>query len=145
MSQNFTKKCDCFWCQRERERWHSSCCCCCIGPPGPTGPRGQTGPSGLPGERGLDGAPGPQGSPGERGLDGAPGAQGPAGERGLDGVPGPTGPAGSLDTPFDWEQEDHTQPDHVRNRPRINGIVLTGDRVLPEDPLTNLEIENLFS
>ena len=45
----------------------------------------------------------------------------------------------------DWEQEDENELDHVKNRPQINNIVLTGNRVLPEVALTNLEIEELFN
>jgi hypothetical protein len=34
--------------------------------------------------------------------------------------------------------------DHLLNRPQINGVVLTGNRALPESPITNEEIDALF-
>lgn len=45
----------------------------------------------------------------------------------------------------DWQQTDEKHPEYVRNKPMINDVVLTGNRVLPEIALTNLEIEDLFS
>ena len=157
MSLNFTNRCDCFCHWNNGRRCPCRCCMGPTGPPGPPGPAGERGVDGcpglegLPGPRGQTGPQGASGPTGERGADGIPGTQGPpgpAGERGLDGAPGPrgpTGPSGELTTPVDWEQEDHTQPNYVRNRPMINGVVLTGNRELPEIPLTNLEIEDLFS
>ena len=32
----------------------------------------------------------------------------------------------------------------IKNRPQINSIVLEGDRVLPEEELSNLEVEAIF-
>ena len=105
-------------------------CKCPPGPqgcPGPPGPRGDTGP---PGPQGDIGPTGPEG------LQGEPGPEGPM---------GPPGPPGELTTPVDWEQDDESKPNHVKNRPRINGIILKGNRELPETAITNLEIENLFT
>jgi hypothetical protein len=44
----------------------------------------------------------------------------------------------------DWHQEDEEHPHFVQNKPSINDVILTGNRVLPEVALTNFEIENLL-
>jgi hypothetical protein len=44
----------------------------------------------------------------------------------------------------DWEQDDASEPDYVKNRPMINEVILRGNRELPEFPLTNSEIDEIF-
>jgi len=45
----------------------------------------------------------------------------------------------------DWEQEDNSKPDYVKNRPKINNITLKGNRSLPEEPIPNTFILSLFN
>ena len=52
--------------------------------------------------------------------------------------------SGGAQIQTDFDQDDNTKEDYIKNRPRINGSILKGNRVLPEDPLTNFEIEAIF-
>ena len=44
----------------------------------------------------------------------------------------------------DWDQEEPSEPDYVKNRPRINEVVLVGNRELPEIAITNMEIDEML-
>lgn len=116
------------------------------GPPGPQGPAGERGEVGPQGPKGDTGAQGLQGPKGDRGEQGSQGPQGPKGETGDTGPQGPQGeqgPAGVgvpsggtagqvlsktadgtawTDPPSggvqpDWNQNDPTAADYVKNRP----------------------------
>jgi hypothetical protein len=115
-------------------------CKLCCPWPGPPGPRGRPGPPGPPGESGPPGPPGPQGQPGPPGPQGQPGPPGPQGPKGDKGDPGTGGGAQP-----DWEVNDETNPAYIKNRPRINGVILVGNRILPEFPISNEEIFALFN
>jgi len=45
----------------------------------------------------------------------------------------------------DWEVDDPDSVRYIRNRPQVNNIILRGNRLLPEIPITNLEIEELLN
>ena len=118
------------------------------GPKGEQGPRGEQGPKG---EQGPQGVQGPKGEQGPRGEQGPKGEQGPQGIQGPKGDTGATGPAGTgvpdggtvgqllgktesgtawIDPPqsgvqSDWNQNDETQPDYVKNRPFYTKTVET--------------------
>ena len=102
------------------------------GPEGPIGPVGPKGEQGVQGEKGDIGPQGPKGDKGDAGPQGPQGETGPAGAGVPDG-----GTAGQLlsktesgtewiDPPqsgvqSDWNQNDDTQPDYVKNRPFYTG------------------------
>ena len=111
------------------------------GPKGDKGDTGDTGPQGPKGDTGATGPQGDTGQKGETGPQGDTGPQGPQGETGPAGAGVPDGgTAGQLlsktesgtewiDPPqsgaqSDWNQNDSTKPDYVKNRP-----FYTGDRV----------------
>ena len=52
---------------------------------------------------------------------------------------------GGTQVQADWEQDNTIHPSYVLNRPKINEIILRGNRVLPENPLTNLQIQAIIS
>ena len=113
-------------------------------------------PKGETGAVGAVGPQGPKGDKGDTGEQGPQGVQGPQGEQGPKGDTGETGPAGAgvpdggtvgqllgktetgtawIDPPQsgvqpDWNQNDETQPDFVKNRPFYTK---TADTVLVED------------
>lgn len=106
--------------------------------------RGEIGPQGPKGETGSQG---PKGDTGDIGPQGPQGEQGPQGDQGPKGDTGETGPAGAgvpdggtagqllsktesgtewIDPPQsgvqpDWNQNDETQPDYIKNRPFYTG------------------------
>lgn len=112
------------------------------GEPGPQGPKGDTGAAGPQGVTGPQGPAGERGEVGPEGPKGDTGAQGPQGPKGDSGDTGPQGPAGVgvpsggtagqvlsktedgtawTDPPSggvqpDWNQNDPTAADYVRNR-----------------------------
>lgn len=112
------------------------------GPQGPQGSKGDTGAQGLQGPKGDQGEPGIQGPQGPKGDTGDTGPQGPAGADGV-GLPTVTAEdngmyAGVVDGAWgkvsavqpDWNQNDPTAPDHVKNRPcytSTNKITWDGD------------------
>lgn len=103
---------------------------------------GAQGPAGPPGEQGPRGQQGEQGPTGPKGDTGDTGPQGPAGADGV-GLPTVTAEdngmyAGVVDGAWgkvsavqpDWNQNDPTAPDHVKNRPcytSTNKITWDGD------------------
>ena len=117
------------------------------GATGPQGLKGDTGPQGPKGDTGATGATGPQGPKGDTGPQGPKGEQGPQGEQGPKGDTGETGPSGAgvpdggtagqllsktesgtewIDPPQsgvqpDWNQNDSTAADYVKNRPFYTG------------------------
>ena len=119
-----------------------------------TGPRGEQGPIGPAGPQGEKGDPGEQGPAGPKGDTGEQGPQGPKGDTGDTGPQGPAGAdgvglptvtaedngmyAGVVDGAWgkvsavqpDWNQNDPTAPDYVKNRPcytSTNKITWDGD------------------
>ena len=121
-----------------------------VGPQGPQGEKGDKGDKGDTGATGATGATGPQGPQGlqgEIGPQGPQGVQGIQGEQGPKGDTGETGPAGVgvpdggtagqllsktesgtewIDPPqsgvqSDWNQNDSTAADYVKNRPFYTG------------------------
>lgn len=112
------------------------------GPIGPAGPQGEKGDPGEQGLQGIQGKTGPQGPQGPKGDTGDTGPQGPAGADGV-GLPTVTAEdngmyAGVVDGAWgkvsavqpDWNQNDPTAPDHVKNRPcytSTNKITWDGD------------------
>lgn len=121
------------------------------GPAGPKGDTGEQGPQGPKGDTGAQGLQGPKGDQGEQGIQGPQGPKGdtgdtgPQGPAGADGVGLPTVTAedngmyaGVVDGAWgkvsavqpDWNQNDPTAPDHVKNRPcytSTNKITWDGD------------------
>lgn len=113
------------------------------GPQGPAGERGEVGPQGPKGDTGAQGLQGPKGDRGEQGIQGPQGPKGDTGDTGPQGPQGEQGPAGVgvppggtagqvlsktedgaawTDPPSggvqpDWNQNDPTAADYVRNRP----------------------------
>ena len=45
----------------------------------------------------------------------------------------------------DWNQDDSSQVNYVKNRPKINSVVLKGNRDLPEDAITNMRIIQIMN
>ena len=97
------------------------------GPQGPKGDTGETGPQGVTGlqgpagERGEVGPQGPKGDPGDQGLQGPPGVGVPSGgtagqvlSKTADGTAWTDPPSGGVQP--DWDQNDPTAADYVRNR-----------------------------
>ena len=111
------------------------------GPKGDTGAVGPKGNTGATGPQGQKGEPGPQGPKGDAGATGATGPQGPKGDKGDTGPAGVGVPNGGIagqllsktesgtewiDPPQsgvqpDWNQNDSTAPDYVKNRPFYTG------------------------
>lgn len=112
------------------------------GPQGPAGERGEVGLQGPKGDTGAQGLQGPKGDRGEQGIQGPQGPKGDTGDTGPQGPQGEQGPAGVgvpsggtagqvlsktedgaawTDPPSggvqpDWDQNDPTAADYVRNR-----------------------------
>ena len=112
------------------------------GPAGPVGPVGPKGDTGATGPQGPKGDTGQQGPKGDTGATGATGPQGPKGDTGPAGAGVPDGgTAGQLlsktesgtewiDPPQsgvqpDWNQNDSTAADYIKNRPFYTAYVET--------------------
>ena len=122
-----------------------------IGPQGPKGETGSQGPKGDTGDIGPQGPQGEQGPQGDQGPKGDTGEQGPAGAGVPDG-----GTVGQLlsktetgtewiDPPQsgvqpDWNQNDETAADYVKNRPFYTGAPV--ETVLVEESTVPFEFED---
>lgn len=121
------------------------------GDTGPQGPKGDTGPQGPKGDTGATGATGLQGPKGATGSQGPKGDKGDTGPQGPKGDTGEQGPVGAgvpdggtagqllsktesgtewIDPPqsgvqSDWNQNNETAPDYVKNRPFYTKTVET--------------------
>lgn len=115
------------------------------GDTGAAGPQGATGPQGPAGERGEVGPQGPKGDTGETGPRGPQGEQGPAGvgvpsggtagqvlSKTADGTAWTDPPSGGVQP--DWNQNDPTAADYVRNRPFYEAMGTAW--LLPEQSVT---------
>ena len=129
------------------------------GPKGDTGAVGPKGNTGATGPQGQKGEPGPQGPKGDAGATGATGPQGPKGDKGDTGPAGVGVPNGGIagqllsktesgtewiDPPQsgvqpDWNQNDDTKPDYVKNRPFYVGDHV--ETVLLEESTLSFEDE----
>ena len=130
------------------------------GPKGDTGATGATGPQGPKGDKGDTGDPGPAGPKGDTGEQGPQGIQGPKGDTGETGPAGAGVPDGGtvgqllsktesgtawIDPPQsgvqpDWNQNDSTAADYVKNRPFYTGAPV--ETVLVEESTINFFEDN---
>lgn len=148
------------------------------GPKGPQGEQGlkgdtgDVGPQGPKGDTGATGATGPQGPKGDKGDTGDPGPAGPKGDTGETGPAGAGVPDGGavgqllgktetgtawVDPPQsgvqpDWNQNDSTAADYVKNRPFYMGnpveTVLVEESTVsfaPADGMYGGQLESTFS